>query len=100
VRDADLEEAYTQRLGKETWEQTKKEGHDVAWVKRVILYWGIGCGVYSALVALAAVIGGGCMVAGRSLLLCSIGALAAILSPGGCGILGLVVGIWAMVVLF
>jgi len=97
--DAQIEQAAKQWNAAQ-WEEAKKQGYTAQWYKDFYLYSGWSVGVASGLLALLTLAGGGCMIAGRSLFMCSIGALAAILSPGGCGILGLVVGIWAMVVLF
>jgi hypothetical protein len=98
--DAQLEAESKKWSSPEEFEQAKKQGQDpVKTAKAVYLYGGIGVGVVSALLLLVALVGGGCMMAGRSLFLCSMGALAAILSPGGFGLLGLAVGVWAFVVI-
>jgi hypothetical protein len=98
-----MPDAEMERLAKqhdaEQWEEVQKEGYTVRSLKNIYLYSGLGCGGVSVLLALVALVGGGCMIAGRSLFLCSMGALAAILSPGGFGILGLAVGIWAFAVI-
>jgi hypothetical protein len=100
VPDATIEQAATKRSPGEM-EKARQQGQDpIAMAKGFYFYGGIGVSVVSVLLMLLAMVGGGCMIAGRSLFLCSMGALAAILSPGGFGVLGLAVGIWAMVVLF
>lgn len=100
IPDAQLEQE-TKKYAQGDLDKAKKQGQDpVAMAKGIYLYGGIAASIVSGLLLIVALVGGGCMVAGRSLLLCSMGALAAILSPGGFGILGLAVGIWAMVVLF
>jgi hypothetical protein len=81
------------------WKDAQKEGYTAQSLKNIYLYSGLSVAGFSLFMMLLAVVGGGCMIAGRSMLLCSIGALAAILSPGGFGLLGLAVGIWALVVL-
>jgi hypothetical protein len=99
IPDAQLE-AESEKWSPGEFEKAKQQGQNpVAQAKAVYLYGGIGVGVVSALLLLVALVGGGCMMAGRSLFLCAMGALAAILSPGGFGILGLAVGIWAFVVI-
>jgi hypothetical protein len=96
--DAELEKA-AQQYDAKGWEDAKKQGYTVQSLKDIYLYGGLGCGGGSLLFALLSLIGGTCMIAGRSMFLCVIGALSAMLSPGGFGLLGLAVGIWALVVL-
>ena len=99
IPDTDLEQMAKQSDPKQ-WDELQRQGHGVGTLKAIYLWGGLGCGLGSLVAALAAFVGGGCMIAGRSLLLCSLGALAAIFSPGGFGLLGLGIGIWAFVVLF
>jgi hypothetical protein len=96
--DDDLEKILRQQ-NPQQWEQVKQQGYDVHWYKAFYLYSGVGIGIVSLLLTLATLIGGGCMIAGRSMFLCVVGALAAIVSPGGCGLLGLAIGVWALMVL-
>jgi hypothetical protein len=98
VPDSQLEAAARQHDARQ-WEEAQKEGYTVQSLKNIYLYSGLTVGGVSLLLTLVALVGGGCMIAGKSLFLCSMGALAAILSPGGFGLLGLAVGIWAFAVI-
>jgi hypothetical protein len=101
IPDSQIEAESKRMQGEAEYERAKKQqGDPVKMAKGIYLYGGIGALVISVLLLLVAAVGGGCMIAGRSMFLCSMGALAAILSPGGFGLFGLGVGIWAFVVLF
>jgi hypothetical protein len=99
IPDAEFEKMVKQQ-NPQQWDQLQKEGYTVQSLKNIYYYFGLGVGVASLVLGLLTIVGGGCMIAGRSFFLCSMGALAAIFSPGGCGLLGLAIGIWAFVVLF
>jgi hypothetical protein len=97
--DAQMEQLVKQG-NPEQWPELQRQGYDGQAFKNIYLYSGLSVGGLSVFLCLVTLVGGGCMIAGRGYLFCALGALGALLSPGGCGLLGFAIGIWALVVLF